>query len=181
MPQPDRILVGVFGAPHGVRGAVRLKSYTQDPRAILGLGPLDAEDGRAFGVTLVRPAGEEMLIVRVAGIADRDAAAALTNTRLYVPRSAFPQAADGEEFYYADLLGLPVESREGEPLGSVVGVEDFGAGDLLEIAPAGGGPTAWLPFTRAFVPVVDLVGRRLVAAPPVEWGTPANEDEEEPA
>jgi 16S rRNA processing protein RimM len=174
---PDSILVGVFGAPHGVRGAVRQKSYTHDARAILGLGALRAEDGRAFEVALLRPAGE-MLIVRVEGVADRDAAAALTNTRLYVPRAALPQAAEGEEFYYADLLGLAVEDQAGRGLGTVVGVEDFGAGDLLEIAPAGGGRTAWLPFTRAFVPVVDLGGRRIVAAPPEGWDAPAEDEEE---
>jgi 16S rRNA processing protein RimM len=110
-------------------------------------------------------------------LADRDAAAALTNTRLYVPRGALPATADGEEFYYADLLGMAVEDQAGAVLGTVVGVEDFGAGDLLEIAPAGGGPTAWLPFSREAVPVVDLAGGRLVAVPPEGWNAPPQEEE----
>jgi 16S rRNA processing protein RimM len=173
---PDSILVGVFGAPHGVRGQIRLKSYTADPAAILAFGSLRAEDGRVFRLRFIRPAGE-MLIVAVEGIADRDAAAALTNTRLYVPRGALPATADGEEFYYADLLGMAVEDQAGAVLGTVVGVEDFGAGDLLEIAPAGGGPTAWLPFSREAVPVVDLAGGRLVAVPPEGWNAPPQEEE----
>jgi 16S rRNA processing protein RimM len=173
----DRILVGVFGAPHGVRGQIRLKSYTDDPLAILVLGPLRAEDGRSFDVRLVRVAGA-MLIVAVAGVADRDAAAALTNTRLFVPRTVLP-AADGDDFYYADLLGLPVEDQAGAPLGTVVGVENFGAGDLLEIAPAAGGPTAWLPFTRACVPTVDIAARRVVAVPPEGWNAAEGGDGEE--
>jgi 16S rRNA processing protein RimM len=175
MPQ-DRVLVGIFGAPHGVRGGVRLKSYTADPAAIAGYGPLESEDGkRRFAVKLVRTAGE-ILIVRVDGVADRDAAAALTNLQLYVPRARLP-AAGGDEFYYADLLTLPVEDAAGAAIGTVVGVENFGAGDLLEIAPAGGGPTAYLPFSREIVPTVDIAGRRIVANPPEGWNTAGDDGE----
>jgi 16S rRNA processing protein RimM len=174
-----RVLVGVFGAPHGVRGEVRLKSYTEDPAAVTGYGALESEDGaRRFTVRQVGTA-KDMLIVRVAGVADRDAAAALTNLKLYVPRAQLP-AAEGEEFYYADLLSLPVEDDAGAPIGTVVGVENFGAGDLLEIAPAGGGPTAYLPFSREVVPTVDLAARRIVAHPPQGWNETAEDEEPQP-
>ncbi len=161
----DRVLIGVFGAPHGVRGEMRLKSYTADPAAVVDYGPVFTEDGRRFVLKLVRPLKDDMVVVRAEGVADRDAAARLTNVRLYVPREKLPEPEE-EEFYHSDLVGLRVETAEGEALGTVAAVVDFGAGDLLEIRRPAGGPTVLLPFTKAFVPTIDLRAGRILALPP---------------
>lgn len=157
-----RILVGVVGAPHGVRGELRLKSFTEDPAALAGFGTLFGRDGRRFVVVTARPLKDGMLVVRLDGVGDRDAAAALTNQQLYVARRDLPEPAE-DEFYHADLIGLAAETVAGAPCGHVAALQNFGAGDLLEIAPAAG-DTFFVPFTRAFVPVVDVPGRRVVLA-----------------
>lgn len=161
-----RIQVGVFGAPHGVRGEVRLKSHTGDPTAIGDYGPLSDDAGRRFELTALRPVKDDILVVRVKGVSDRNAAAALTNVKLFIDRAALPQA-DEEEFYQADLIGLRAETQDGAPVGTVVAVHNHGAGDILEIAPEAG-ETLLLPFTRAVAPVVDVRGGRIVVAPPAE-------------
>jgi 16S rRNA processing protein RimM len=150
-----------------LRGEVRLKSFTAEPAAIATYGPLVADGGRRLVLTGVRPAGgaPDMLVVRVEGIATREAAKALNRIRLHAPRDRLPPPEE-DEFLAADLIGLAVETAAGETLGTVVAVPDYGGGDLLEIAPAGGGRTALLPFTKAFVPAVDLTGRRVVVDPP---------------
>ena len=161
------ILLGEFGRAHGLRGEVRLKSFTAEPAAIATYGPLAGDDGRRFVLTGVRPAGgaPDMLVVRVEGVATREAAEALNRVRLHAPRDRLPPSEE-DEFFAADLVGLRVETVAGETLGTVVAVPDYGGGDLLEFAPAGGGRTALLPFTRAFVPTIDLPGRRVVVDPP---------------
>jgi 16S rRNA processing protein RimM len=162
----DRILVGVLGAPHGVRGDLRLKSFTQNPLAIAGYAPLSDQSGRrSFAFAAARLVKDDMLVVRIEGVDDRDAAAALTNTRLFVPRDRLPPA-DEDEFYHADLVGLAVVGRDGTALGSVQAVLDFGAGEILEIRPPDGSRAFMLPFTRAAIPDIDLAGRRIVADPP---------------
>jgi 16S rRNA processing protein RimM len=164
----SRILVGVFGAPHGVRGELRLKAFTADPLAVKTYSPLETEDGkRRFTLTSARLQGD-MVVARVDGIADRDAAAALTNLKLYVPRERLPQAADEDEFYQADLIGLRVEDGSGTSLGTIAAVHDFGAGDVLEINLPGSG-TAYLPFTKAIVPTVEVTAGRVIADPPADW------------
>ena len=159
-----RVCVAQIGAAHGVRGEVRLKSFTEDPLNVTRYGALETEDGRRFEVEALRPA-KDVLIARLKGVADRNAAAALKNTRLYVPRERLPQPAD-DEFYQADLIGLAAHTRDGAPFGTVMAVHNFGAGDLLEIEPAAGGATVMLPFTRAVVPVVEIASGRIVVAPP---------------
>ncbi|MHB2168418.1 ribosome maturation factor RimM [Alsobacter sp. R-9] len=172
----DLILVGVFGAPHGVRGELRLKSFTGDPLAIAGYGPLtDAAGTAAWRLSQARLVKDDMLVVRVEGVNDRDAAARLTNVRLHVPRERLPAIDDEDEYYQADLVGLRVDTVDGGTLGTVAAVLDFGAGDILEIAPPDGGRPVMLPFTKAAVPVVDIAGGRLVADPPAE--TEAREDD----
>lgn len=160
-----RVCVAEVGAPHGVRGEVRLKPFTADPMAVAAYGPLESEDGaRRFRVLGIRPAGD-MLIARLEGVTDRDAAAALRGQRLYVGRERLPPPEE-DEFYHADLIGLAVFDTAGRCLGKVTAVQNFGAGDLIEIAPAAGGPGVLLPFTKAAVPKVDIAGGRLVADPP---------------
>jgi 16S rRNA processing protein RimM len=158
--------MGVVGAPHGVRGAVRIKSFTDEPAAIAGYGALEDESGeRHFTLHIIGAAkGDGMVIANLAGVADRDRAEALRGLRLYLPRAALPATAE-DEFYHADLVGLVAELEDGAKLGKVIAVHDFGAGDMLEIAPDKGQPVL-VPFTRAAVPVVDLPGGRVVVDPP---------------
>lgn len=156
-----QILVGVFGAPHGIRGELRLKSYTEEPVGIAKYGALASEDGRqSFTIEAARPLKDGILVVRVKGVQDRTAAERLTNIRLFVDRARLPAAGD-DEFYHADLVDLRAETEEGRALGRVVSLQNFGAGDMLEIAPPVG-DTIFVPFTKAFVPVVDLGAGRLV-------------------
>lgn len=170
---PSRVLLGVIGRPHGVRGLLRVQSFTAEPEAIAAYGPLTDEAGtRSFRLEIV--AGGEMPLVRIEGVADRDAAARLTGTRLYVERSALPPPGE-EEYYLADLVGCCAVDEAGGALGTVIGVHDHGAGAFLEIARPGRDPLL-VPFTRASVPGVDLAGRRLTVSPPVEEIVPPSRD-----
>jgi len=163
----SRVCLGVVVGAHGVRGLVRIKSFTEAPGDIAAYGPLSDEAGaRSFAVRVTGEA-KGAILAAIAGVADRDAAEALKGTRLYVDRAALPVPVDAEEFYHADLIGLMAEDRAGRALGRVVAVHNFGAGDLLEIAPEGG-QSLLLPFTKAAVPEVDLAGGRLVVEPPAE-------------
>jgi 16S rRNA processing protein RimM len=160
------ILVARVAGAFGVKGEVRLTSYTADPMALLGYRDLQREGG-APGLTLTsaRP-HKGGVVARAHEIETREQAEALRGLRLYVPREALP-APDEEEFYLVDLIGCAVVTAQGEPLGAVRNVQDFGAGDLLEIQPPEGA-SWWLPFTREAVPEVDLAGRRLIAVRPPE-------------
>jgi 16S rRNA processing protein RimM len=160
-----RICVGQFGAPHGVRGEVRLRSFTADPDAIAAYGPLETEDGHVVQIESLRRA-KDHFVARLAGIADRNAAERLTNVKLYVLRERLPAPDHADEFYHADLIGLAVVDRDGGKLGTVVAIHNFGAGDLIEVRPANGNTTQMLPFNETTVPVVDLASGRLVVEPP---------------
>jgi 16S rRNA processing protein RimM len=163
------VLVAEFGRAHGLRGEVRLRSFTADPLAVASYGPLTTSDGRLLTLRSVRPApggAADLLIAEVETVTGRDAADELNRVRLFARRDRLPEPQEEDEFLLADLVGLAVVSPAGEPLGTVRGVPNYRGGDLLEIAPAKGGPSALLPFTRAFVPVVDIPGGRVVADPP---------------
>jgi 16S rRNA processing protein RimM len=162
----DEVLVGVFGAPHGVRGEIRLKSYTQDPTTIAAFVALHDASGREFVLTAARPLKDDLLVVRVKGVADRDAAQKLTHVKLFVARKELPPP-DEDEFYCRDLIGLRAETRDGVLLGTIVAVPNYGAGDILEVAPPAG-ETLLFPFTRAVVPHIDLAGGRVTIEPPQE-------------
>ena len=165
-----RILLGVIGRPHGVRGLVKLRSFTADPAAIASYGPLtDGTGTRRFALSLLAEG-----LARVEGVEDREAAARLTGTGLYVERASLPPPEE-DEFYLADLVGLRAETAAGEPLGRVRSVEDNGAGTFLVLD---GPPERFVPFTRACVPVVDIAGARLVVEPPEETAAPPPPDEE---
>ncbi|HEX2215880.1 MAG TPA: ribosome maturation factor RimM [Xanthobacteraceae bacterium] len=162
---PGRVCVAQIGAPHGVRGEVRLKAFTADPDAVARYGPLESEDGaRQIEIVSLRPA-KNLLIAALKDIRDRDGAEALRNMRLYVSRERLAPPEE-EEFYYADLIGLQARTTKGRPLGTVVAVQNFGAGDLLEVAPLDGGASVLVPFTKAAVPEVDIAGQRVVIDPP---------------
>lgn len=160
------VLMGIFGAAVGLKGEVRLKSYTQDPVDIAEYSPLLARDGRSFEIISVREANE-VVVVRVKGVTTREAAEALTNLELFVPRENLGDTEDEDEFFHADLIGLRAETETGETLGTVAALYDFGAGDMIEIRPARGKPRVY-PFTKAIVPIVDIAGGRVVIAPPAE-------------
>jgi 16S rRNA processing protein RimM len=166
---PDRlILMGVFGAPQGVRGEVRVKSLTGEPRAIGDYGPLTNKGRtRVFAFASLRPLKDEMLIARVAGVSTRDAAEALKGVEIFARRDQLPPPSE-DEFYYDDLVGLEAIDAAGEPLGRVVSLMNYGAGDVLEIAPAQGGETLLLPFTKRVAPRIDFDAGRIVIEQPGE-------------
>ena len=161
----DRICVAQFGAPHGVRGEVRLRSFTEDPMAIAAYGPLESEDGaRRFTIEGLRPA-KDHFVARLAGVGDRDAAAKLVNIKLYVSRDKLPPIEDHGTFYHADLVGLTAVAPDGTPLGTVTAIHNFGAGDLVEIKPQQG-EAMLVPFTETAVPEIDVKTRRMVVVLP---------------
>jgi 16S rRNA processing protein RimM len=167
--RPDRlVLVGVFGAPQGVRGEIRVKSFTSDPKAIGEYGPLSGTKGaREFAFERLRAARDDMLVVKVKGVETREDAATLTGAEIFALRSGLPPPRE-DEYYYADLVGLEAVTRSGEKLGCVTQISNYGAGDILEIAPHGGGETMLLPFTKAVAPAIDFDGGRIVIEPPEE-------------
>jgi 16S rRNA processing protein RimM len=166
VPARDLVCVAAVAAAHGVRGALKLKSFTAEPESVAAYGPLfDGQGRRLFEIRLLGQAGGA-LIAQAQGIATRDAAEALRGQRLYVPRSRLP-AVEEDEFYHADLLGLDVVDGEGRPLGKVRAIHDFGAGDLLDILGADGASLV-VPFTREVVPMVDIAARRVTVLPPPE-------------
>lgn len=155
--------VGAIAGGFGVQGEVRLKSFCADPAAIADYAPLTSEDGRSFGVRIVR-AIPGAFAVRLTGVATREEAEALKGTRLYAPRDRLPPLGE-DEYYHADLIGLAVVDTGGGVLGTVRAVLDHGAGDILEVAQPGKAELL-VPFTRAAVPTVDIAGRRIVVDPP---------------
>jgi 16S rRNA processing protein RimM len=164
--EDERLCVGVIAGAHGVRGLVKIKSFTDDPANLTAYGPLtDASGARRYQVAVTGRA-KGVLLARIEGVGDRDAARALSGARLYVARAALPEPED-EEYYHADLIGLAVEDRAGAPLGRVAAVQNFGAGDILEIERPDQG-TLLVPFTKAAVPIVDPAGGRVVVEPPEE-------------
>ena len=162
----QKICVARIGAPHGVRGEVRLWTFTEDPLAVLHYGPLTTRDGsRAFEVTKARQA-KDHLVATIKGVADRTAAEKLNRLELYIARDQLPEPGD-DEYYHADLIGLAAETAAGEPLGRVLAIHNFGAGDIIEIAPPSGS-TLLLPFSNAVVPTVDMKAGRVVIELPAE-------------
>jgi len=169
MTKSPLVLLGRFGAPHGVRGEIRLQSFTGDPSAIACYGPLTDQSGaKSFTLVSVRPQGKDMLVARVEGVDDRTGAERLTGVELYIPRDRLPPPEDEDEFYLADLVGLRADTRMGEVIGTILAVRNFGAGDILEVSPISGGETLLFPFTKAVVPVVSIAEARVVIEPPVE-------------
>jgi 16S rRNA processing protein RimM len=166
---PDRlILMGVFGAPQGVRGEIRVKSLTGEASAIGTYGPL-TNKGRtqSFAFESLRPLKGDMLVARVTGVSTREAAEALRNVEIFARRDQLPPPNE-DEFYYDDLVGLEAVDAAGASLGRVVSLMNHGAGDILEIAPADGGETLLLPFTKAVALRIDFDAGRIVVEPPRE-------------
>jgi 16S rRNA processing protein RimM len=169
----DRILLGVVAAPHGVRGLVRIKSFTEDPMAVGAYGPLSDESGKKEYRVEVLSAARGAVLARIQGVADRTAAEALRGLRLYVERDLLPKTGE-REWYEADLIGLKAVGTDGRDWGKVVAFHDFGGGSVMEVS---GG--VMLPFTDAAVPEVDVEGGKVVVEPPAGLlaGGAAKEDE----
>jgi 16S rRNA processing protein RimM len=160
------ICVARIGAAHGVRGAVKLWTFTEDPLAVKHYGPLTTKDGaRQFEVTHAREA-KDHLVATLKGIATREDAERLNGLELFIARDKLPETDEGE-YYHADLIGLAVVTAADAPIGRVIAIHNFGAGDIIEIAPPHGA-TLLLPFTNAVVPTVDLAGGRVVIELPPE-------------
>jgi 16S rRNA processing protein RimM len=171
-----QICIARIGAAHGVRGAVKLWTFTEDPLAVKTYGPLVTKDGaRSFEIATAREA-KGHLVATLKGIATREDAERLNGIELYIAREKLP-ATDADEYYHADLIGLAAVDAAHEPLGRVVAIHNFGAGDIIEIAPPGG-TTLLLPFTNAVVPSVDLKGGHVVVELPaeIEGDTPSAAD-----
>jgi 16S rRNA processing protein RimM len=163
------ILMGVFGAPQGVRGEIRVKSLTGEPSAIGRYGPLTDKGGtRAFTFESLRPLKDDMLVARLAGVSTREAAETLKNVELFARRDQLPPPSE-DEFYYDDLVGLEAVDAGGAPLGRVVSLVNYGAGDVLEIAPAQGGETLLLPFTKRVAIRIDFDADQIVIEPPRDF------------
>ena len=163
-----KVCLAAIAGAHGVQGLVKIKSFTERPEDAAAYGALSDESGkRQFHLTL-KGQNKGLLLASIEGVSDRTAAEALKGVRLYVEREALPPIEDPEEFYHADLIGLAVVDQQGNRLGTVHAVEDYGAGSVLDVRE--GEKTLMLPFTLTAVPVVDLPGGRLVADPPAEIG-----------
>lgn len=162
----EKLCIAVIVGAHGVRGDVRIKSFTADPAGLADYGPLTDKTGnRTF---LIKPLGmaKGLLRAHIKGVDDRNAAEALTGVELYLERSRLPEPAE-DEFYHSDLIGLRAELKDGSEYGTVRALHDFGAGDVIEIALSAGGIVV-LPFTRAVIPAIDLEGGVVIVEPPEE-------------
>jgi 16S rRNA processing protein RimM len=173
----ERICVAKIGAAHGVRGEVRLWTFTEDPLAVTRYGPLSTKDGtRQLEVTKARE-GRDHLVAMFKGVDDRTAAEKLNGIELYIARDQLP-ATDDDEYYHSDLIGLAAETTAGEPLGRVIAMHNFGAGDIMEIAPLAGS-TLLLPFSNAVVPTVDVKGGRVIIELPAEIEGDERDDDDD--
>jgi 16S rRNA processing protein RimM len=162
-----RVCVARIGAAHGLKGEVRLWSFTQDPGAIGEYGALETKDGkRRLEIEALR-AGKDHFIAKLSGVDDRDAAEALNNAELFIAREKLPAVAE-DEFYHADLIGLDVVDPHGAQIGTVHALHNFGAGDIIEIMPVGAGQPVMFPFNETTVPVIDLEAKQIVLVPPAE-------------
>lgn len=161
----DLICVGAISGAFGVKGELRIKSFTADPGAISGYTPLTTEDGKTeFALTLIKPINNGFC-ARISGVATKEAADALRGIRLFTARDQLPNLPD-DEYYHADLVGLAVLDTGGSRVGHVKSVQNHGAGDLLEIHDPALKNTVLLPFTMAAVPTVDLASKRVIIDPP---------------
>jgi len=160
------VVLGIITSAHGIRGEVKLKSFTEDPEAIAGYGPLGTKAGGTLQIEWLKPS-RNGFIARIKGVTDRNQAEALRGTELHVDRSKLPEPVEGE-FYYADLIGLQAETPDGDVYGKVIAIHDFGAGDLMEVQLTGSSKTELIAFTAESIPVIEIANGRIVVVPPIE-------------
>lgn len=166
--KPRRLLMGRIGAAHGIRGEVRIQSYTEDPLALAAYGPLQTSKPGLTVKILSARTTTNVLVARLEGVTDRNAAEKLNGVELYVDRDLLPDTDDEDDFYHADLIGLRARLSNGTEIGHVSAVPNFGAGDLIEVKHPETGETFLYPFTRAVVPHVHVREGYLVIEPPIE-------------
>jgi len=164
MSSDHLVRVARITAAHGVRGEVKIRCFTEAPEDIGAYGPLCDAEGREFLLSAVRPSKGHAVVARVKGVQERADAEALAGRDLFMPRDRLP-AAQEDEWYYSDLIGLSAIDRDGHVLGAVTAVHDFGAGDIIEISPSGG-PVIMVPFTRQFVPDINVGDGTITVNPP---------------
>jgi 16S rRNA processing protein RimM len=162
------ILVGQVAGAFGVKGEVRITAYTQDPLALSRFAVLLKADGSHALTLQSARAAKGGVVCRVKEIATKEAADAARGLKLYVPREALPPVEDEDEFYLADLIGLRGQTPEGQPLGLIKALHNFGAGDVVELDPGGGRSTVFYAFTREIFPEIRLADGCVVVVPPVE-------------
>ncbi len=163
----DKVLMATIGAAHGIQGEVRVKPYGDDPLSFTDYGPLTSEDGKRVFEVLKARVKKTVVVTRFEGIDTRNQAEELNGLHLYIHRDQLPETEE-DEFYYSDLKGLSVQTTDGEELGKVVAAQDFGAGDLLEVRPKRG-RTFYVPFTKVFVPQVDVAGGKIIVDLPDDY------------
>lgn len=155
--EKDRVCLGAVVGVHGVRGEVKVRSFAEVPEDIDSYGPVENESGDKVFEIKVTGHSKELLRIKIRGIDDRNTALSLKGTGFYVERDKLPQLEDEEEFYHADLIGLKAKlSSSQEVVGEIVGIYNFGAGDLLDIKIASTGKSELLPFTKEYVPTVNI-------------------------
>ncbi len=172
----NKLLMGRIGAAHGIKGEVRIQSFTEDPLALASYGPLSTNKAGLTIKILAARTTTNVLVARLEGINDRNAAEKLNGVELYVDRALLPDPDDDDDFYHADLIGLKARLADGSEIGEVMAVPNFGAGDLLEIRDPRSGDTYLYPFSKAVVPEVRIAEGYLMIDPPIE----AEPGEEEP-
>jgi 16S rRNA processing protein RimM len=163
------ILMGEFGRAQGLKGEIRVKSYTGNPRDLNAYGPLSSDDGRVFILENLRQApggAADILVAKVKNVNSREEAEKLNRLKLFIERDKLPAPEDEDEFFLADLVGLTASTQEGETVGTIIGLPNYGGGDLLEIRPQRG-PTLLLPFTKAFVPIIDVAAKEVIVVLPL--------------
>ena len=165
MAPRDMVLVGVITGAHGIRGEVKLRSFTAEPRAIAAYSPLTTAAGASFEISRMRPQ-KDAFIATLKGVSDRNAAEALKATELFVPRARLPKPG-ADEVYVHDLIGRSVEGADASRLGEIVDVVNYGAGDLIDVRRADGAGTVLIPFARPFVVAAD--GDKVVVDLPDGW------------
>ncbi|MGV3489781.1 MAG: ribosome maturation factor RimM [Devosia sp.] len=170
------LLMGRIGAAHGIKGEVRIQSFTEDPLALVDYGPLSTNKPGFTIKILAARTTTNVLVARLEGINDRNAAEKLNGVELYVDRALLPEVDDEDDYYHADLIGLRAQLRDGTVVGVVSAVPNFGAGDILEVRDERSGDTFLYPFSKAVVPEVHVGEGYIVIEPPIE----ADPGEEEP-
>jgi len=182
MSQSDRLLLGVIAGPRGIKGEMKVKSFTEVPEDIVAYGVLENKTGDTkFKVSLVG-SSKNLPVIRIKGVVDRNQAEALKGQELYVSRDKLPETEGDDEFYCRDLIGLDVIYEDGTRYGEILQLHEFGAGDILEIKPEGKGAKSSIlvPFTKEMVPTVDLAARHVIINLPEDFfDVPAKEAEEE--
>jgi 16S rRNA processing protein RimM len=170
-----KILLAQIGAPHGIKGEVRVKPFGE-PEMLDQYGKLETRDGKKFKIKRMRPQ-KNMMVVKFEGVNTREEAEALNRVELYIDRAKLPELEDEDEFYIEDLIGMDVQDENGETIGTVLTVSNFGAGDMIEVKPTNSSSTHYLPFTKEVVPEIDFENRSLKVIPPIE----VSERDEDPS